>query len=1170
MPPSHSPLRLSKRFRLALTGLLVALLVVGAAPLAHAQTSAISINDVNVGEPNAGTTIATFLVTLSEPSAGVVTVAYETADGTATAPADYAPASGAVTFLPGVVSRPVQVVVNGDLVDEPDQTFFVNLSLSVNATIDDGQGRGTIVDNDAPPAASIADDSAIEGNAGSGNAPLAIALSGVSEKTVTIDFATTDGSATSPDDYTTTTGTATFAPGDIAETAVVPVVGDTLDEGNETFIVTLSSPGNATIADGQATGTILDDDPGPTISIDDVSVAEGNSGTIQANFTVSLSAASGQTVTVDYATANVTASAPADYAATAGTLTFDPGETQQTISVAVNGDLLDEADETFTVSLSGASNATILDGQGTGTITDDDATPSLSINDVTRAEGSPPTSTVDFTFTVTLSAASGQAITVAYATADGTATSPDDYGSQSGTLTFNPGQTSKTVVVTVVPDGDAEPDETFSVMLSDETGASLADAEGVGAITNDDGGVSLLTIDDPSVTEPNVGVTTLTFTITLSPISSQTVTVDWATADGTATAGVTGDYLSDGGTLTFDPGDTTKTVSASVAGDTLDEDDETLFVRLTNASNAGIGDGEGVGTITDNDDPPAASVDNVSLTEGNSGTTNATFTVTLSGASGRTITVDVATADGTATEPDDYTAQSGTLTFQPGETAKSVTVPVAGDTADEADETFTVTLSNPGNVTLADDAGAGTITDDDDPPSASIDDVTVTEGDTGTTPATFTVSLSQASGRDVTMDFATGDGTAAAPGDYSSATGALTIPAGETSGTIDVEVQGDTLDEADETFTVNLSTPGNVTLADDAGTGTITDEDDPPALSIDDVSSAEGNAAITPFDFTVSLSEASGQDVMVDFATADGMATAPGDYASSTGTLTINAGSMSGTVRVNVVGEVLAEPDETFSVNLTNPVNATAADMQGVGTITNDDGTPPSLSIDDVTVTEGNSGTTNATFTVTLSPAAVQQVTVDFATADSTAVSPADYTAGGGTLTFGIAEATKTVTVPVAGDVLDEDDETFTVNLFNARNATIGDAQGSGTITDDDSAPSLSINDVTVNEGDTGTGAANFTVSLSAVSGLNVTVNFATSNGTATAGADYAAASGTLAIPAGSASGTIAVTIGSDVVDEPDETFSVALTSPVNATLVDAQGLGTIVDNDPVAPPPPP
>jgi len=225
------------------------------------------------------------------------------------------------------------------------------------------------------------------------------------------------------------------------------------------------------------------------------------------------------------------------------------------------------------------------------------------------------------------------------------------------------------------------------------------------------------------------------------------------------------------------------------------------------------------------------------------------------------------------------------------------------------------------------------------------------------------------------------------------------------------------------------------------------------ALSINDTTVTEGNLGTVNATFTVSLSGTSGTAVTVDFATADGSATAPPDYAAASGTLTFAPGETSKTVTVAVNGDTVCEVDETFFVNLSNVTGATIVDGQGQGTIVNDD--TCGLSINDVTVTEGNSGVTNAAFTVSLSQTTVNPVTVNFATADGTATTPSDYTSASGTLTFAPGEVSKTVTVGVTGDTICELDETFFVNLANAVGATIVDGQGQGTIVNDDCAPVL-------------------------------------------------------------------------------------------------------------------
>ncbi len=235
--------------------------------------------------------------------------------------------------------------MNGDVRNEPNETLLVNLSVPTNATVLDGQGTGTIT-NDDTPTLSIDDVSVAEGNAGTTTLGFTVSLSAVSGQTVTVGYATADGTATIADgDYLAASGTLTFAPGVTTQPVNVTVNGDVKTEPNETLLVNLSVPTNATILDSQGTGTITNDDGAPTLSIDDVAVAEGNAGTTTLGFTVSLSAASGQTVTVGYATADGTATiADGDYLAASGTLSFAPGVTTRLVNVTVNGDVKAEAE----------------------------------------------------------------------------------------------------------------------------------------------------------------------------------------------------------------------------------------------------------------------------------------------------------------------------------------------------------------------------------------------------------------------------------------------------------------------------------------------------------------------------------------------------------------------------------------------------------------------------------------------------------------------------------------------------------------------------------------------------------------------------------------------------------------------------------------------------------
>jgi hypothetical protein len=222
----------------------------------------------------------------------------------------------------------------------------------------------------------------------------------------------------------------------------------------------------------------------PSLSIDDATITEGNAGTIAATFTVTLSAASSEAITVDYATDNETAAA-GDYQAASGTLTFAPDETSKIITVLVNGDRLAEPNESFVVNLSNATNATIADGQGVGTIVDDE--PRISISDVSKKEGKKGQTTL-FTFTITLSVPYDQPVTMSFQTVNGTAkTSDNDYVAKTGTLTFAPGQTTKTITIDVKGDSKREGNETFYLDLYGLSSNGLfTKNRGVGTILNDD------------------------------------------------------------------------------------------------------------------------------------------------------------------------------------------------------------------------------------------------------------------------------------------------------------------------------------------------------------------------------------------------------------------------------------------------------------------------------------------------------------------------------------------------------------------------------------------------------------------------------------------------------------------------------------------------------------
>ena len=558
---------------------------------------ALTLSDGTVTEGDIGVINAVFSVQLSTRSPRPVSVNFSVTDGSAVAGFDYVPVFGTVVFPPGSTNQVLRVPVVGDRLSESNLTFFVTLDGVVNARISRGQALGTILDNRDPiPTIRIDDVTVTEGDGGTVNALFDVRLSTRSGKLVTVQYATANGSAQANTDYIPSAGTLTFLPGEINRTISIAVLGDLLSESNEFFFVRLSDSVNGRFLRPQARGYILDNDPLPLVSIDNVSVIEGHSGTTNAVFTVTLSAASGMPILVRYATAPGSATTGRDFRAVAGALKFAPGTTTQSINVPVIGDRLSESNETFFVNLSLAVNANIVVAQGVGVILDDDDLPTLAINDVRGAELS--AGARNMTFNVRLSVPSGRPVAVSYASADGTAVSGSDYVATNGTVTIAPGSIFQTVRVPVIGNTISESNETFFVNLSSPVNATLADGQAVGSILDKDR-LPAMYINDVSVTEGNSGTTNAVFTVRLAVPSGRVVTVGYSTSNHTARAGA--DYQAASGTIIFEPGVTNQLVSVAVIGNTVLEANKDFYVVLTNAANATVARSRGVCTILEDD-----------------------------------------------------------------------------------------------------------------------------------------------------------------------------------------------------------------------------------------------------------------------------------------------------------------------------------------------------------------------------------------------------------------------------------------------------------------------------------------------------------------------------------------------------------------------------------------
>jgi large repetitive protein len=1063
--------------------LLLSSLTLGIRPAA-AQAASLSINDAVLFEPIpfTGTAPLGFTISLSAPSPTPITVLVSTSSGSgslppATAGADFNSVTNSLLTIPAnttSVNFNVTILADG-IGNEPDEFFTITLSSPVGAVLGDASGIGTIYD---VPSISISDISVIEGNTGFVIADPIVTLSHpFNSGPLTVDFNDTAGTATDLTDYNcfTAPGTLTFAAGQTSLTIPCDVFGDTIDEINETFTLDIFNPIPAVAVITRPTGTvtIVDDDGAPVVSIICATpVAEPAAGSFNTTCTVSLAPVSGQPVTVNF-TALGSGANPATPGAdftlvTPGSVTFTPGTTSQAISIDILGDTIDEAAETFTVALTTVTPggaATVAPGNLGSVeimITDSDAAPVFSVISGATVTEVNAGGTVDMVFTVQLSAISGQETRVNFATAPGVdsngpaigpnAATPDqDYINDTNTLIFPAGTTTQNVTVVINGDNIDEFDELLLLVLSSPVNAAVSPTQGsaIGTILDNDA-PPVATITNVSVTEPDTGAVAANFTVSLSLESGKPISLNFATANGIPPSGAVSpdDFTAATGSVSFAPGDTSKPISISVKGDTISENNETFTVGLSNPNPAVVtigGAGQGIGTIIDNDSGPTISVQDLTIDEGDSGVQVALVSIQLSAVSGKTVSVSYVTNDGTAQSNEtagaipstgDYTRVPITsIDIAAGTTSVQIPIEIRGDTVDEANEAFAITLSNPTNAVISDNEGTITITDNDALPVVSIGDATTpSEGNAGqTSSAVFVISLSAQSGRAVTVQFTTSNGTATAGSDYVADSRSVTFEPGATTQTVSVVVNGDSTDEANETFTATLSTPVNATLGRSVGTATIFD-DDGPTVSISDSSLREPTSGTATMVFTITLNGASSYPVVVNYATANGSASAGSDYTAASGNVVFNsAADLPKTVSVTVLSDSLSESDEDFFVNLTSVSGGgvSIGDNQGRGLIRETSALTLTLNCP-ATVNEGNSGTLSLNCQVTLSAASAMTVTVDYSTSNGTAVAPGDYTSAVGRLTFAPGITSRSVPISVKGDTADESDETFTVRLTNA------------------------------------------------------------------------------------------------------------------------------------------
>lgn len=641
-----------------------------------------------------------------------------------------------------------------------------------------------------------------------------------------------------------------------------------------------------------------------------------------------------------------------------------------------------------------------------------------------------------------------------------------------------------------------------------------------------------LSVGDGIVNEGQTGLAGMTFVVTLYPASTVAVQASYTTVDLTALAG--SDYLPVAGVLTFPPGTTSRTVTVPVVGDRRAEDEEYLHLQLTSATNASVTRAAGLGTIR-TDDAPALSIGDVVVSESSG---NAFFTVTMTPATNLTVTVSYAAADGSARAGADYAATSGTLTFAPGVTAQAFAVPIVGDAAPEGEESFAVSLSGETNLGVARRTAVGTIADDDAVPT------TYTFTDLGTLPGGTT---SAAYGLDAAGVVVGSSNSGSSPLDRAvvwrlgSITDLGTLAGGTTS-------------------VAHAVTPDGRIAGRSTGSGSFEHAVLWEGSLLRDFGALHGNVASRAFG-------AAGEQAVGDVQTASGLramrwqaGTSPTDLGALPGGVTSSARD------INARGQAAGWSGTTGAP--TGPTRAflwEPGSLTDLGTLGGSDSVANGVSDTGIVVGRAQPSGSTQFRGFRWQAGTMSDLGVLSGAPSSEAW---DVNSGGDAVGESGGRA---VLWPSAGGVADLNGvlpagSGWTLTVARAINDR-GQIAGSGALGGQGRAflltpPPLlvSVGDASVAEGTGGTREMAFTVSLSSAASRAVTVAYATSDVTASAGSDYSATQGTVTFPPGASTATVRVTVKGDLVAEGDEAFVVNLSAASLATILDGQGVGLIVD----------
>ena len=843
--------------------------------------------------------------------------------------------TGSQLIRAGDTTTTISIDTSDDSVYETDETFSLNITKVTGAAPSSLVARGRIIDNDPQPSIALLRFEQVDSTTTEGaSLNYRLQLNRASTTDITFDWSVQHIS-TSAEDFTgALTGSQLIRAGDTTTTISIDTSDDSVYETDETFSLNITKVTGAAPSSLVARGRIIDNDPQPSMSLlrfeqVDSTTTEGAS----LNYRLQLNRASTTDITFDWSVQHISTSAEDFTGALTGTQLIRAGDTTATISIDTSDDSVYETDETFSLNITKVTGATPSSLVASGRIIDNDPQPSIALLRFEQVD-STTTEGASFNYRLELNRASTTDITFDWSVQHISTSAEDFTGALTGTQLIRAGDTTTTISIDTSDDSVYETDETFSLNITNVTGAAPSSLVARGRIIDNDPQSSLVLLSFEQNYLAATEDASLNYRLQISKASTTNVSFDWYVQHiSTSAEDFTGALT---GTQLIRAGDTTTTISIDTSDDSVYETDETFSLNITKVTGATPSSLTASGRIIDNDPQPSMSLlrfEQVDSTTTEGASLN--YRLQLNRASTTDITFDWSVQH-ISTSAEDFTgALTGSQLIRAGDTTATISIDTSDDSVYETDETFSLNITKVTGAAPSSLVARGRIIDNDPQPSMSLlrfeqVDSTTTEGAS----LNYRLQLNRASTTDITFDWSVQHISTSAEDFTGALTGTQLIRAGDTTTTISIDTSDDSVYETDETFSLNITKVTGAAPSSLVARGRIIDNDPQPSMSLlrfEQVDSTTTEGA--SLNYRLELNRASTTDITFDWSVQH-ISTSAEDFTGAlTGTKKIIAGSTTTDIVIDTSDDLRPELAEDFTLHITNIRGATPDSLSTLITI---------------------------------------------------------------------------------------------------------------------------------------------------------------------------------------------------------------------------------------------